>query len=104
MSDSKMTTDEWGNKYWKNEKGQLHQTNGAAVVGEDGYRVWYVNGKRHRLNGPAIETPDGVTSWWVNGKCLGYNNEGFWNLWDTLTPEQKQDTTLLSHLPGGFNV
>ena len=81
MSESVMETDEFGNKFWKNSEGQIHRTDGPAIV-------W----------------PDGDTSWYVNGECLGRNDKGFWNLWDTLAPEQKQDPTLLSYLPTAFSL
>jgi hypothetical protein len=71
MSDSVMRIDKLGTKHWRNSSGQFHRTNGPAIEVVDGGRVWY-----------------------VNGELLGYNNEGFWALWDTLTPEQKQDPTL----------
>lgn len=81
MSESTMTIDFLGNKFWRNSLGQYHRTDGPAVEWEDGYKAWYVDGER-----------------------LGYGNEGFWALWDTLTPKQKRDPTLLSYLPGDFNV
>jgi hypothetical protein len=74
-----MTITKRGDKYWTNLKGQFH-----------------------RKDGPAIEDPDGTKSCCVNGELLGFNDEGFWALWDMLTPEQKQDPVLLSYLPGGF--
>jgi hypothetical protein len=104
MSESVMETDEFGNKFWKNSEGQIHRTDGPAVEFKNGHTEWYVNGERHRLNGPAIVWPDGDTSWYVNGECLGRNDKGFWNLWDTLAPEQKQDPTLLSYLPTAFSL
>ena len=71
MSDSVMTIDKWGTKRWWNLKGQFHRT-----------------------DGPAVDWINGGKEWYINGKLLGYNNEGFWALWDTLTPEQKQDPIL----------
>jgi hypothetical protein len=79
MSESVMEIDQWGNKRWRNSKRQLH-----------------------RINAPAIEYEDGDTSWFVNDKWLGFNDKGFWKLWDRLTPEQKQDPVLLSYLPEKF--
>jgi hypothetical protein len=97
-----MTTDQYGNKYCRNSKGQFHRIDGPAIEGLDGFKAWYVNGKRHRVNGPAIEYPNDSKSWYINGKWLGSNDTGFWNLWDTLTPEQKGDPALLSYLPEKF--
>ena len=99
MSESTMTTDEWGNKVWISSRGQFHRIGGPAIEYPDGYKAWLINGKRHRLNGPAIEHSDGSKTWCINGELLGINDEGFWELWDLLTPEQKQDPILLSYLP-----
>ena len=104
MSESVMIIHKDGTKLWRNEKGQLHRTVGPAIEWYTGSKEWIVRGKPHRLNGPAIEHPDGSKSWYVNGEWLGSNDKGFWRLWDRLTPEQKQDPTLISYLPGDFNV
>jgi hypothetical protein len=74
-----MEIDDWGNKRWKNSKGQYHRT-----------------------GGPAVEYLSGDKSWYVNGEWLGYDDEGFWALWDRLTTKQKQDSILLSYLPEKF--
>jgi hypothetical protein len=52
----------------RNEKGELHRVDGPAIEDEDGYQVWYLNGKRHRVDGPAIEYGNGYREWWVDGK------------------------------------
>jgi len=39
-----------------------------VVVGSDGIKHWYLNGKRHREDGPAVESADGSKEWWLNGK------------------------------------
>jgi hypothetical protein len=54
----------------RNEKGELHRTDGPAAVRADGYRAWYLNGKRHRTDGPAIEWPSGSREWWVDGEFI----------------------------------
>ena len=79
MSESTMSIGEWGNKYWKNSKGQLHRTDGPAVEFLDSSKVWY-----------------------VNDVFLGIDDKGFWKLWERLTPEQKKDPILLSYLPEKF--
>ncbi len=68
MTDSIMTTDAKGNKIWKNEKGELHRTDGPAVEKVDGTKEWWVNGLRHRTDGPAIEWSNGIREYWVNGE------------------------------------
>ncbi len=51
-----------------NAQGQLHCDSGPAVVHEDGYEAWYLNGLRHRQGGPAINNPhNGYTAWYENG-------------------------------------
>ena len=104
MSESVMEIDKSGHKVWRNLEGQYHRTDGPAIEFLDGTKYWYVNGKLHRLDGPAVEYSDGDKWWYVNDECLAWNDEGFWTLWDTLTPVQKQDPVLLSYLPGGLNV
>ena len=102
MSDSTMTTDKWGTKRWTNSRGLYHQIDGPALEFKNGHKEWWLSGKLHRINGPAVEWANGEKVWWVNGKRLGFGDEGFWKLWDRLTPEQKQDSVLLSYLPEKF--
>ena len=104
MSESVMKIDQFGTKCWKNSKGQFHRTDGPAREYSDGSKEWYINGRLHRIDGPAIMIPEDDKGWYINGKWLGINDKGFWALWDRLTLEQKQDSTLLSYLPGDFNV
>ena len=104
MSESTMSTDEWGNKFWRNSKKKYHRTDGPAIEYSYGGKEWYMDGKWHRLNGPAILYANGDTSWYVHGEFLGFDDEGFWALWDILTPEQKQDPTLLTYLPAAFSL
>jgi hypothetical protein len=59
--------DEFGNKRWRNEKGEFHRIDGPAIEFVDGYKTWYQNGQKHRIDGPAIEGPHGNNQWWVNG-------------------------------------
>lgn len=48
------------------ENGQLHRTDGPAVVTVDGIECWIQNGKLHREHGPAAV--DGLEEeWWLNG-------------------------------------
>jgi hypothetical protein len=59
----------------RNEKGELHRTDGPAVEYADNYREWYLNGKLHRVDGPAIEYKDGSCEWWQNGKFIKKEKE-----------------------------
>lgn len=54
-NETKMYINEYGDKLWRNEKGELHREDGPAIEYPDGYKQWYINGKRHRADGPAIE-------------------------------------------------
>jgi len=53
---------------WRNELGQLHRTDGPALVWEDGSHMWLLHGKLHRDNGPAVTHANGRQSWY----CKGY--------------------------------
>jgi hypothetical protein len=59
----------------RNEKGELHHTDGPAYEWVDGTRLWYLNGKRHRTNGPAIERPNGTREWYSNGKFIKWETQ-----------------------------
>ncbi len=54
-------------KQYRNTRGDLHRTDGPAVIGTTGIRQWWLNGKLHRKNGPAV-IDNHYSSWWVNGK------------------------------------
>jgi len=62
--------DQFGNVYYYNKDGELHNLNGPAVEYFDGYKAYYVNGLRHRLDGPARIFSDGNIEYYVNGKYL----------------------------------
>jgi hypothetical protein len=65
---SRCKTDTNGNKYWCNDNGELHRTDGPAIERKDGQLEWWVNGELHRTDGPAMELRDGSKMWWVNGE------------------------------------
>lgn len=60
--------DQFGNKFWRNEKGQLHREDGPAIEYASGQKEWYLNGQCHREFAPAIEYVDGTKLWYLNGK------------------------------------
>jgi len=62
--------DEWGNRYWYNEKGQLHRENGPAIEWWTGHKWWYINDRMHRLDGPAIEMNDESSFWSLRGEIV----------------------------------
>ena len=62
--------DKWGTKQWYNKKGQLHRTDGPAVVYADGTKQWWQNDERHRTDGPAVVYADGTEIWFINGEPI----------------------------------
>jgi hypothetical protein len=82
--------DEYGNKVWRNEKGELHREDGPAIEELKGYKAWYQNGKRHRIDGPAIEYSDGDKSWYIEG--MKYTEEEYYQkLAEMDLPEINED-------------
>ena len=77
---------------WRYEDGRIHR------------REWRAeDGRIHREDGPAFICyyPDGsikVEYFYINAKFLGTDNEGFWNLWERLTEEQRRATEILKCL------
>ena len=56
-----------GTKRWYNEQGELHRTDGPAVIYPNGFQSWHFNGNLHRTNGPAMIHPSGCQFWYING-------------------------------------
>jgi len=56
-----------GYKVWYVD-GKCHRTDGPAIIWAYGTKIWYVDNNLHRLDGPAFEWFDGSKEWWVNGK------------------------------------
>ena len=54
-------------KFYKNEKGQYHRTDGPAIIYSNGDMSWYKEDMLHRTDGPAIEWISGTISWWYMG-------------------------------------
>lgn len=63
-------TNEYGTTTYRNAEGDLHNPNGPAVVGFDGYKSHWINGKRHNPHGPAVVYPDGSKRYCINNKYL----------------------------------
>ena len=61
-------TDSNGSKIWKNKEGQVHRTDGPAIIYADGTQVYYIEGQWHRTDGPAVIYPDGTEFYLQNGK------------------------------------
>jgi hypothetical protein len=63
-----ITTNEYGTIEYR-LNGQLHNTDGPAVIRKNGRRkYWYIKGLLHREDGPAIEWTSGYKAWWINGR------------------------------------
>ena len=67
-------------RVWSNENGELHREDGPAIV-------WY------NSDGSIYE---GKFS--LHGELIGYNEEGFWALWDNLTDDKRKNPELLKYL------
>ena len=105
---------EWKNrdgfcyKDWMDKEGNLDRKDGPArtIVAPDGLIQWeqfYLNGALHRDRGPACigYYNDGSAvseDFYLHGEYLGTDNEGFWNLWERLTEEQRRATEILKCL------
>lgn len=46
--------DEFGNKFWYDERGAYHREGGPAVIYSYGKELWYRHGNLHREGGPAV--------------------------------------------------
>lgn len=84
-------------------KGGLHREDGPAVEYPNGAKMWYQWGKLHRVDGPAEEwiatsSLDYSRAYYFEGKHLGNGVEGFWNLWDILTDEQRNNACLHAYM------
>lgn len=64
----RIETNDSGSRFYLNSAGEVHRTDGPAVIHADGTKLWYQNGQCHRTDGPAIEWYDGTESWYQNGK------------------------------------
>jgi hypothetical protein len=62
-------TDQYGNKFWYNEKREYHREGGPAIEWFDG-EEWWLNGKKHREDGPANEWLGDHKSWYYNGERI----------------------------------
>ena len=59
-----------GNRRYCNTAGQLHRTNGPAILWSNGNKSWWQDGELHRIDGPAVEYVSGGKVWYINGKRL----------------------------------
>lgn len=67
-----------GHQYWY-LNGQLHRTDGPAVIYTNGTQFWYQYNKLHRTDGPAIIYSDNDKRWWINGEFIANTETKFHN-------------------------
>lgn len=60
-------------RFYKN--GDLHHTDGPAIIFDNGNTQYWYKGVPHRLDGPAVDYED-YKEWWVLGKQ--YNEKDFY--------------------------
>ena len=65
----RVIVNEYAHCYY-NKDGQLHRTEGPAVIWWNDTKEWYQKGLRHRTDGAAIERVNGYKEWWLNGEEL----------------------------------
>jgi hypothetical protein len=78
-----------------------HEKNGGPLLNghiEDleGNQYWYKDDHLHREDGPAVVTDIGE-EYYLNGEHLGWEEDGFWNLWKKLSKEQRKNPNLLKY-------
>ena len=56
--------------YYKKDTSIVHNPYGAAIIGEDGFKGYWIENKLHRLDGPAIIFPDGEGGYYINDTAL----------------------------------
>ena len=52
-----------------------------AVIGVDGFLMWYKNGLRHRLAGPAVIDSNNKFEWWFKGKKISVKSQEEYLQW-----------------------
>ena len=57
-----------GSRLYLNSAGEVHRTDGPAIIHADGTKLWYQNGQLHRTDGPAVEYASGDKVWYINGE------------------------------------
>ena len=57
-----------GTRSWRNKQGQLHRTDGPAIIHADGSQFWYRNDQLHRTDSPAVIGADGTRAWYRDGQ------------------------------------
>lgn len=72
MTSNHSSTDSRGIKTWY-ANGQLHRTDGPAVLWPNGDHEWYKHGLLHRIDGPAGFYLNGKSiRWWYEGRNYSF--------------------------------
>ena len=79
-------------RFYKNNK--LHNKNGPAIICNDEYKVWCINGLYHREDGPAVEYANGVKQWRYKDEFYGENNYFTIESWKEKVEELKHEEEL----------
>jgi hypothetical protein len=58
-----------GVKHYRDIFDKYHRLNGPAYISK-GLKQWIYNGHYHRSNGPAVEYENGYKLWYYNGKHI----------------------------------
>ena len=61
----RIETNDSGSRFYLNSAGELHRTDGPAIIHANDSKFWYQNGQLHRTDGPAVEYDDGDKRWFI---------------------------------------
>lgn len=108
MNYSEFTTNGYLHKIWTNNNGDYHRVDGPAyiVYHENGglaSEEYFINGNIHRKDGPAFISyrEDGKVAnyiYYIGGNYLGHNTDGFWELWEHLSEDERNNSNILKIL------
>ena len=66
----RVEVDENDTRWYYNNAGQLHRTDGPAIEYPNGAKFWVQNGMLHRTNGPAVVYTNNELQWWIHGEHM----------------------------------
>ena len=82
----KISTNEFGDKFYHYPNGKLHRLTGPAIEYSNGDKSYYVDDMLHRLDGPALIRQDQTPRYFIYGfevtEIVIKNLRG--NLWNTV--------------------
>ena len=86
----------FGNKIWRNRRGQLHRTDGPAVIYADGSQFWYRDGQYHRTDGPARIYANESYYWYINDQNITNEVKAWMETQDVTWPWDTSTQTLFT--------